>query len=97
MARQGAQPRAGCINQEGIKLTDQIRRLRRQGDGIPVAGLNAAQAQAFAVAGHPAQARLTAVEGQHLPLIAHQFRQVRALAPRGRAGIEHPLTRLGIE
>ena len=62
-----------------------------------MAGLNAAQAQALAVAGDPAQTCLAAIEGQHLPLIAHEFRQVRALAPRGRAGIQHPLTGLGIE
>ena len=62
-----------------------------------MAGLDATQAQALAVAGDPAQTRLSAIEGQHLPLIAHEFRQVRALAPRGRAGIQHPLTGLGIE
>ena len=58
---------------------------------------DAAQPQPLAVALHPPQTRLAAIEGQHQPLIAHCLGQVGALAAGGGAGIEQPLPGLGIE
>jgi len=97
MAGQGAQARAGGIHEDAIEAAAQLRCIQRQPAGIAVAGFNAGQTQAGAVALHPPQTRLAPIQRQHQALIVHRLGQVRALAARGGAGIEDPLPRLGIQ
>ena len=97
VAGQGAQARAGGIQQDAIKPAAPLGFLGRQLSGIGNQGVDGAQAEAGGVDPHPAQAALGAIHRPHLALVADQFSQVGALAAGGSAGIEDALAGLGIQ
>ena len=93
MARQGAEPRAGHIQQHPIKTFSlPIGEI----GGIGGFGANAAQPQALGIELDLLQPPWRHIHSHHLALITHQFSDVGGLPARGSAGIEHPLAGLGI-
>ena len=97
MAGQGAETGAGGIQQYSIEIADPGWLFAGQHQGVGRQGADAVQPQAFGVAPQPLQPCTRAIHRPNLPLIAHQFGQVGALAPRCGAGIQHPLAALGCQ
>ena len=71
MARQRAEAGTGSIHQDAIEAAPQLRSLLGQARRIAMARGDAAEPQPLAVALHPPQARLAAIQRQHEPLIPH--------------------------
>ena len=97
MAGQGAQARAGGIQQDAIKTGEPLGLGLGQTTGIGRQSMDGLQAQAGPIDLHPPQPGRRAINGPNLALVAHQFSQMGAFAPRSCAGIQDALTGLGVQ
>ena len=97
MPRQGAEPGAGGIHQDAIKPPPPLGSLLPQASGIGREGADRRQSQAFGIALQPPQPGVGAIHRPDLALIAHELRQMGALAAGGGAGIQDPLAGPGLQ
>ena len=95
MAGQGAQARAGGIQQDAIKTGAPFGLGLGQTTGIGRQDLDGLQAQTGPIDLHPPQPGRRAINGPNLALVAHQFSQMGAFAPGSCAGIQDALASLG--
>ena len=97
MAGQGAQARAGGIQQDAIKTGAPLGLGPSQATGIGRQNLDGLQTQAGPIDLHPPQPGRRAINGPNLALVAHQLSQMGGFTPRSCAGIQDALAGLGVQ
>jgi hypothetical protein len=97
MARQGAQPRARCIDQDRLKRFTPLGALLREQRRISGQSLNRTESKPRRIRCHPFETPRRAVNGPDLTHITHEFRKVRGLTAGSCTSIQNSIPRLGIQ